>query len=567
VKSGESKRTIQGFSLFLCTLLLLTSHLPLLSSQHAGHRVPVVPPELLERPLTLRNGIGRAHDAVSTKSIEAQGFYDQGLSYLHSYVWIEAARSFNQALRSDPGLALAHVGLSYAYIELNKPTEARQAIERASTFARIATANKRRVSARELAHERHHIEARALQMAAEEAPRDAARLAAYRRALDTALAAFPDDVELMLKRGVAESSDPADRGQGSVIASIPFFERALKAVPNHFAARHYLAHAYENSNRVTEALAQAASYASQAAGVPHARHMHGHELRRAGEPVAAAAQFESADKLQRDYFTREKVGADLDWHHQHNLDLLAATYQYLGQMKKAEPLLKQSFGLPSNLLVQMVNKREWPAYLLTRNRPAEALEAAKVLIAHPNPLVQAAGHVEAGLAMLAMNRVADGGAASNAALRALKSSPGGQDLVFIALEALQGEFRLRTAQREQGRKMMESAARKWRAQPGPDAWSQSLFRLESMARAARAVGDWELAGRMAQLMFEHDPAYFGSHYALALVAQNAGNLPTARREFALAVKAWATADSDLPELGVARRGPGSGVQDPGSGHP
>ena len=53
-------------------------------------------------------------------------------------------------------------------------------------------------------------------MAAEEAPRDAAKLAAYRKALDTALAAFPDDVELILKRGMAESPDPADRGQGSV---------------------------------------------------------------------------------------------------------------------------------------------------------------------------------------------------------------------------------------------------------------------------------------------------------------------------------------------------------------
>ena len=513
----------------------------------------MVPQELLERPLTLRTGVGRAHDAVSTKSTEAQGFYDQGLSYLHSYVWIEAARSFHQALRSDSGLALAHVGLSYAYIELNKPADARMAIERASALARGATADKRGLSARELAHERHHVDSRVLQMAAEDAPRDSAKLAAYRKALDTALAAFPDDVELMLKRGVAESPDPADRGQGSVMTSIPYFERVLKLAPNHFAARHYLAHAYENADRVNESLAHASAFAAQAAQVPHARHMHGHELRRAGRPVEAAAQFEAADKLQRDYFTREKVGADLDWHHTHNLDLLAATYQYLGQMKKAEPLLKQSFGLPSNLLVQMINKREWPAFLLARNRPAEALEAAKVLIAHPNPLVQATGHIEAGFALLALGRVADGGAASNAALRALKSSPGGQDLVFIGLEALQGEFRLRTAQRDQGRKMMASAAQKWRSLPGPDAWSQSLFRLEAMARAARSVGDWELAGRMAQLMAEHDPAYFGSHYALALAAQNAGNLSSARREFDLALKAWATADRDLPELSAAPR--------------
>lgn len=505
----------------------------------------------------MRTGIGRAHDAVATKSAEAQGFYDQGLAYLHSYVWIEAARSFHQALRLDPGLALAHVGLSYAYIEVNKPVEARQAIERAKalatgsppTFAQGATADTQGLPP----HDRHHIETRALQMAAEDAPADKTRLAAYRKALDTAMAAFPDDVELILKRGMAESPDPADRGQGSVMAAVPFYERALKVTPNHPGARHYLAHAYESSGRVNDALTNAAAFAAQAPEVPHALHMHGHELRRAGRPVEAIAQFKAGDKLQRAYFAREKVGAEFDWHHTHNLDLLATTYQYLGQIKKAEALLKQSFDLPSNLLVQLIHKREWLAFLVARNRQAEALEAAKVLISHPNPLVQATGHIETGLALLSVNKVAEAGAASNAALRGLKSSPGGQDLVFIGLEALQGEFRLRTAQREQGRKMMLSAAQKWRSLPGPDAWSQSLFRLEAMARSARSVGDWELAGRMAQLMTEHDPAYFGTHYALALVAQNAGNAATARREFDLALKAWAAADKHLPELAAARK--------------
>ena len=66
------------------------------------------------------------------------------------------------------------------------------------------------------------------------------------------------------------------------------------------------------------------------------------------------------------------------------------------------------------------------------------------------------------------------------------------------------------------------------------------------------MGDWELAGRIAQLMTEHDPSYFGSHYALALVAQNAGDAATSRQEFDLALKAWATADKDLPELAAAR---------------
>src|SRR6185436_11404207 len=116
------------------------------------------------------------------KSVEAQRFYDQGLAYLHNYVWIEAARSFHQALRLDPQLALAHAGLSYAYIELNKPAQAREA---------IATAQKLASSAGD--HVKRHVDARALQMAAEDAGDDPSKLAAYRKSLDAAIAAFPDD--------------------------------------------------------------------------------------------------------------------------------------------------------------------------------------------------------------------------------------------------------------------------------------------------------------------------------------------------------------------------------------
>jgi tetratricopeptide (TPR) repeat protein len=533
-------------------------------SQHAQHSVPSIPQELLERPVTIRTGIGTAHDDAGTKSAEAQRFYDQGLAYLHNYVWIEAARSFNQALRLDANLALAQVGLSVAYIELNKPSQAREAIAKAQALsARSAP------SAPSAAHVKRHVNARALQMAAEDAPGDATKLAAYRKELDAAITAFPNDAQFLLLRGIAESPDPADRGQGSVPGSIPYYERVLKlsapstsalratadksAALGDFAAHHFLAHAYENAGRAKDAAAEAAAYASAASSVPHAVHMHGHELRRLGRINEAIARFEAADKLQRDYLAREKIAPEFDWHLAHNIDLLAASYQYTGQMKKAEALLKQSFSIPTNLLVQAVNKREYPAFLLARNRPAEALAAAQTLLTHPNPVMQATGYIEAGFAQLAMNRPADGAQSSNSALRALRAAPAGQGLAAIELEALQGEFLLRTAQRDKGRAAMERAAQKWRGLPGPDAWTQALFRLEAEARAARAVGDWAFAARMAQVMLDHDPNYAGTHYALALVAQHDGNTDTARREFDLAVKGWAMADKDLPELAIAMK--------------
>src|SRR5215207_7399070 len=135
-----------------CFLFAFSFQLPAFG-QHALHSIPSIPQELLERPVTIPAGVGAEHDDAATKNAEAQRFYDQGLAYLHNYVWIEAARSFHQGLRLDSQLALAHVGLSYAYIELNKTAQARQA---------ITTAQKLASSAGE--HIKRHVEARALQM-------------------------------------------------------------------------------------------------------------------------------------------------------------------------------------------------------------------------------------------------------------------------------------------------------------------------------------------------------------------------------------------------------------------
>src|SRR5438067_1293590 len=51
---------------------------------------------------------------VSTRSPECQKFFDQGLGWFYSYVWMEAARSFETAARHDPDCAMAWWGLARA---------------------------------------------------------------------------------------------------------------------------------------------------------------------------------------------------------------------------------------------------------------------------------------------------------------------------------------------------------------------------------------------------------------------------------------------------------------------
>jgi tetratricopeptide (TPR) repeat protein len=522
------------------TSLVLAAALVVLQDPHAHGAPPTVSlDDIVKRPVALSSGIGSAHDQASSEA-EAQTFYDQGLAYLHSYVWVEAARSFNQALRIDRTLALAELGLTIAYTELNAPGSANTALDRAKAAAASEPV------ARD--HIRRHVDARALQMAAERAPGDAAKLAAYRAALDDALAKYPADEELWLERGLAESADPAERGQGSVAGAVPFYQKALALAPGHFAAHHFLAHAYENMGRLGEAMTEGSVYARMAPAVPHARHMHGHDLMRTGRMADAIVEFEAADALESAHLSAEKIPVEFDWHYQHNLGLLAMAYQYMGRMAKAEPMFRKSFGISSSSVEQEVNKRAWTGFLLARGRANEALEAATTMVAHRSPLVSAAGHVEAGRARLALGQFQAAADEGNIALRLMRGAPEGAGLVATPLRALQAEFLLRTGQRNKARPVLEEVAKAVRALPGPDNWIAALFTLESIARAARDTGDWDLAGWAARQMNDDDAHYAGSHYALALVAEHHGDAATARAEFDEAAARWMDADRDLPEF-------------------
>jgi Tfp pilus assembly protein PilF len=72
--------------------------------------------------------------------------------------------------------------------------------------------------------------------------------------------------------------------------------------------------------------------------------------------------------------------------------------------------------------------------------------------------------------------------------------------------------------------------------------------LESIARAAREAGDWELAEYTAAQMLEHDSAYGGSHLAMALVLQQKGDSAAATREFEISKRYWKEADAEVLKM-------------------
>jgi tetratricopeptide (TPR) repeat protein len=530
-----------------CRLLLLsTSLVPAASfAQHEAHDAPAgrIPAEILNRPLPLRKGIGVIHDAVTTSSPEAQSYYDQGLAYLHSYVWIEAARSFHQALRLDSSLAMAYIGLSDSYIGLQDPAGANEALAKAQSLA-----------ARMTGAERQRIQIRAAQLAYLASPQNTQAYFAYRKALNDALAEHPDDPWLWILLGFASEGPATGHGQNGGVESIAYYQTALSLSPDNFAAHHYLTHSFETIGRTKEALEHAEVYVRLAPEIPHAHHMHGHDLRRAGRTEEALAEFAKTGELEDAYYRSENIPAELDWHHAHNLSLLAMCNQSLGKMQAAELLYKAAFALPAFVDLGEYNYREWPAFLLSRGRAQEALDAANAMIKKStSTLGRFAGHAFLGRAQLALGHNEDARSELSLAEREMERLPVAALASFPDAAMLNGELLLLERKLPQARATLKQVEQQVRAQPGPDAWNGALFELESIARAARNANDWELAGYTAQQMLDHDSSYAGSHFAAALVAEHADDTAAAAREFAAAAKLWSTADPALPELARIRQ--------------
>lgn len=505
---------------------------------HEGlHGTGPVPREILERPVALRTGIGTLHQKVSTSSQEAQAFYDQGLDYVHSYVWIEAVRSFHQALRLDPNLAMAYLGLTDAYIGLQDIPTARAAFRRAQELApKVGKSEQMWITIRD--RELDYLESN----------EDPEKYVAYVRSVSDALKANPNDPWLWIQRGLADEGSPVTHGQAGSVDTIAFYRTAIALAPDNFAAHHYYAHTLENLGWAKEALDEAAIYVRMAPAIPHAHHMRGHELMRLGRTEEAIAEFLKTKALEEEYYRAENIPPRYDWHHAHNLQLLAMSYQSLGQMKAAEAVLREAFGIPAYTDFLEFNRKAWPEFLLARGRYEEALQASQELTKSAWPVARLAGHTLAGEALLAMDRLKEATDELSLAEEETEHVP----INFVARSPfpsiLRAEFLLREKKTEEAEGLLQDIVKMSLSPLGPDAWSAARFELEAIAKTARESGDWNLSESVARAMIRHDSTYAGGYFALGLAAEHAGHSAQAREQFAVAEKYWSKADKDLPEL-------------------
>ena len=77
----------------------------------------------------LMEGMPRINFPVTTRSAEAQKFFNQGVGQLHGFWYFEAERSFRQAAALDTNCAMAYWGMAMANV--NNAKRAKEFTERA----------------------------------------------------------------------------------------------------------------------------------------------------------------------------------------------------------------------------------------------------------------------------------------------------------------------------------------------------------------------------------------------------------------------------------------------------
>jgi tetratricopeptide (TPR) repeat protein len=247
-------------------------------------------------------GEGARHHPVTTRSAEAQRYFDQGLTLCYGFNHAEAIRSFEQAAAADPDCAMAYWGIAYALgPHINNPTMDDAASERA--LAALEQAQPHVDGA--APGERALIGALRLRYALP-APADRLPLdKAYAEAMREVWRANPGDADIgALFAESLMDLRPWDlwtadgQPQPGTEEIIDVLESVLALEPGHPAANHFYIHTMEASPAPEKALPAADRLRGAVPWAGHLVHMPAHvdiRLGRYAEAVTANQKAIAAD--------------------------------------------------------------------------------------------------------------------------------------------------------------------------------------------------------------------------------------------------------------------------------
>jgi tetratricopeptide (TPR) repeat protein len=260
--------------------------------------------QISQAPAPLFPGLGNLHHPITTRSQEAQRYFDQGLTLSYAFNHTEAIRSFEAAATLDPNCAMAYWGIAYASgPHVNKPMS-----EEDNARAWNAVRRAQSASARTSPKEKAYIRAMA-QRYQEQFDEDRSTLdRAYARAMQEVARHNPDDLDAhVLLAEALMNTMPWDYWLGDRSPK-PETEEAIAALrhviarnPDHPGANHLYIHAVEAGPNPELGLPSADRLLGFAPQAGHLVHMPSHIYMRVGQYHDASRANELAIEADRSY--------------------------------------------------------------------------------------------------------------------------------------------------------------------------------------------------------------------------------------------------------------------------
>ena len=288
---------------------------------------------------TLTSGYGRISHPVTTKSPDAQKFFNQGLACIYGFNHEEAVRSFKRAAELDPGMGMAYWGIALALgSNYNLQAEGPQLLEAYANLQKAVV-----LAPKVSENDRAYIEALAKRYS-DDLNADRSKLANdYKNAMGELMKRYPDDLDaatlyaesMMNLRPWKLWSLDGKPAEGT-LEIISVLESVLRRDPNHTGANHYYIHAVEASQNPERALPSAGRLGTLAPDSGHLVHMPSHIYIRTGDYTGAAKANADAIVADRKYITSNgAAGVYPMMYYNHNIHFLASANSMKGRYQDA----------------------------------------------------------------------------------------------------------------------------------------------------------------------------------------------------------------------------------------
>jgi tetratricopeptide (TPR) repeat protein len=479
---------------------------------------------------------------VSTTNPQSQAFVDQGLGMYYSYVWMEAVRAFETALRHDPECA-------YAWLMLHRSMEKWgglgggtvtaspfQAAVGGLVHARLperAGKSPRDYAlemARQLMPRANHREQLLIQARLQEkgmwpntAPDERRKKA--QQTLDELLMLYEDDEEGWFWR-----AQVADGPNGAAV----FYKALLRVNPIHPGANHELVHFSENTRRPALGWPYAEGYIKSSPGIPHAFHMQAHLAMRIGKWGPTTDWSARAVELEKAYHKYQGVLPREDFQFSHHMETLTRSLVHDGRFAEAKAIKAEAEGYKyayrPEWFRMALAQRDWDAAQKGIDDGRSKGRSDKVTPAYYS-------------ALLALEK-GDGYRVSAEidTLRQLAQTRKSDKSLELRLWEVQGRHLCQTGHGEAGLKLLKKAVDATKNDYLHHSWGNGAVLMEAWGVGALEAGDAAAAEEAFQEALAHDAGSVRGALGMWAVCDRLGRTEEADRYLRVARRCWSRAD-------------------------